>query len=72
MLVKKGGSITEMSILFFFASFLLFLAMIKNVLAIQRGGVYPSKKVLRKRAEGMIVGGIVFLLIGILLTIIIH
>jgi hypothetical protein len=51
----------------FAISILLFMGMAHFFFASKRPGVYPPKYILRRRAGSLAMGGILFLLIGILI-----
>ncbi|SEN12058.1 hypothetical protein SAMN05192533_10991 [Mesobacillus persicus] len=45
-----------------------FLAMFQNLFAMQRPGIYPPKKLLKKRAGFFATSGAVLLLFGVVLS----
>ncbi|HZG74091.1 MAG TPA: hypothetical protein VEY51_21360 [Chondromyces sp.] len=55
---------------FYTLSIILFVGMANSLMGIYKPGIYPPKKVLRKRASVLASGGIFTLLIAILLTVI--
>ncbi|KAA9031651.1 hypothetical protein F4V44_00990 [Niallia endozanthoxylica] len=54
--------------LFFFLSILSFLASIHFLVSIKKPGVYPPKYMLKKRSVAMAAGGLIFFLIGCIVS----
>lgn len=57
-----------MMIVFFFLSILSFLTSIHFLVSIKKPGVYPPKYILKRRSAAMATGGLVFFLIGCIIS----
>ncbi|MFE8700233.1 hypothetical protein ACFYKX_06400 [Cytobacillus sp. FJAT-54145] len=53
---------------FFVLSAVLFCGTFYNIMALQKPGFYPPKKILKKRAGALAGGGALFLIIGMIFS----